>query len=115
MYRNVYAQTVEESPAAVRGCERALLERGIRLLAVAKVKGVRSSESFEATANVRRIWTVFIEDLGSDGNALPEALRASLISIGLWVLRELEAIDCGRSDNFDGVIEINQMIADGLS
>lgn len=90
------------------------MERAIRLLAIAKIKGARSPESFEATANLRQLWTIFIEDLGNDGNALPEALRASLISIGLWILREIESIDTGKSDNFDGLIEINQMIADGL-
>jgi flagellar protein FlaF len=115
MYRHLYVQTVEESPAAARGRERDLLERAIRLLAIAKVKGARSGESFEATDNLRRLWLVLVQDLSSDGNALPEALRASLISIGLWILREVEAIDSGKCDNFDGLIEINQMIADGLS
>jgi flagellar protein FlaF len=115
MYRHIYAQTVEESPAAARVRERELLERAIRLLAVARIKGARSAESFEATDNLRRLWVILIEDLSSEGNALPEALRASLISIGLWILREIDSIDSGRSDNFDGLIEINQMIADGLS
>jgi flagellar protein FlaF len=115
MYRQLYAQIVEESPAAARVRERELLERAIRLLAVAKVKGARTAESFEATNNLRRLWMVFLEDLSSEGNALPSALRASLISIGLWILREIESIETGKSDNFDGLIEINQMIADGLS
>lgn len=115
MYHQFYAQVVEESPGAARARERVLLERAIRLLAIAKIKGARSPESFEATSNLRQLWTIFIEDLSSDGNALPEALRASLISIGIWVLKEIDSIDAGASDNFDGVIEINQMIADGLS
>lgn len=115
MYHQSYAQVVEESPGAARARERVLLERAIRLLAVAKVKGARTPESFEATSNMRRLWTVLIEDLSNEGNALPQALRASLISIGLWILREVDSIDSGRSDNFDGLIEINQMIADGLS
>lgn len=115
MYRQLYAQTAQDSPAVARGRERDVLERAIRLLAVAKVKGARSHESFEATDNVRRLWLLFVDDLSNDGNALPEALRASLISIGLWVLREVDAIDSGKCDNFDGLIEINQMIADGLA
>lgn len=115
MYRHAYAQIVEDSPAAARVRERALLERAIRQLAVARIKGARSRESFEATDNMRRLWTAFVGDLGAQGNALPEPLKASLISIGLWVLRELDSIDSGVSDNFDGLIEINQMIADGLT
>ncbi|MBI1867111.1 MAG: flagellar biosynthesis regulator FlaF [Methylocystis sp.] len=115
MYQQSYAEIVEGSASAARGRERALLERTIRMLAIAKVKGLRSQEAFEATSYLRRLWTILIEDLGSAGNALPEPLRASLISIGLWILKEAELIDCGQSSNFDGLIEINQMIADGLT
>jgi flagellar protein FlaF len=114
MYRQFYAEVVGDSPSVARARERELLERAIRQLAIAKIKGARSPESFEATDYLRRLWAAFIEDLGGDGNSLPDALRASLISIGIWILREVEAIDSGRSDNFDGLIEINQMIADGL-
>lgn len=114
MYQQTYAEIFEDSPGATRERERAALERAIRMLAIAKVRGPRSQESFEATAYLRQLWRVFIEDLGNDGNALPVTLRASLISIGLWILREAEHIDSGKSDGFDGLIEINQMIADGL-
>jgi flagellar protein FlaF len=115
MYHHSYAKILEDSPSASRERERAVLERAIRMLAIAKVKGPRSQESFEATSYLRRLWTVFIEDLGNDGNALPAPLRASLISIGLWILREADLIDSGGADAFDGLIEINQMIADGLN
>ncbi len=73
-----------------------------------------SVESIKANARMRRLWSVLMSDLANDDNALPNELRASLISIGIWVQRELENIDAGKSDNFAGVIEINQMIADGL-
>lgn len=114
MYRRSYAEIAEDSPKAARERERELLERAIRLLALAKDRGLRSREAFEATAYLRRLWRFFLEDLGGDGNALPDSLRASLISIGLWILREADLLDLGQSKNFDGLIEINQMIADGL-
>ncbi len=114
MYRQTYAEIFEDSAGASRERERAALERGIRMLAIAKVRGARSQESFEATEYLRQLWSVFIDDLGGDGNALPVALRASLISIGLWILREADLIDSGKSDGIEGLIEINQMIADGL-
>ena len=49
-----------------------------------------------------------------DLNALPKELRANLISIGLWLLREAEDVRQGRSDNFDGLIEVSQIIRDGI-
>ncbi len=63
-----------------------------------------SVESIKANARMRRLWSVLMSDLANDDNALPNELRASLISIGIWVQRELENIDAGKSDNFAGVI-----------
>ncbi|RUU61172.1 flagellar biosynthesis regulator FlhF, partial [Mesorhizobium sp. M2C.T.Ca.TU.009.01.2.1] len=55
-----------------------------------------------------------VEDLGSSDNALPKELRANLISIGLWLLRETEDIRQGRTNNFEGLIEVSQIIRDGI-
>ena len=41
-------------------------------------------------------------------------LRANLISIGLWLLRETEDIRQGRTNNFEGLIEVSQIIRDGI-
>lgn len=114
MYHRLYTDAVEESYVSARRRERELLQRAVEKLAVAKARGARSPESFEATYFVRRLWTTFVLDLGNEENALPLPLRASLISIGLWIRQEVDLIDAGKSQNFDGLIEINQLIADGL-
>jgi flagellar protein FlaF len=114
MYQQLYAETAEDSPKNARAKERAALEVAIEKLAVAKVRGARTPESFEATSYLRRLWTIFLLDLSNGENALPDRLRASLISIGLWVRREADLIDRGDSANFDALIEVNQLIADGL-
>ena len=46
--------------------------------------------------------------------SLPQALRADLISIGLWIMREAEQIRLERSTNFRGIIEVSAAIRDGL-
>jgi flagellar protein FlaF len=71
-------------------------------------------EAVEAIHFLNRVWTTFIEDLGSSENELPVELRANLISIGLWLLREAEEVRQGRSDNFEGLIEVSQIIRDGI-
>ncbi len=115
MYHQRYAQIAEESAQSSRARENQALEKAISKLFAAKSKGPLSPEAFEATDFVRRLWSVFISDLSSDDNRLPEELRASLISIGMWVRREADLIDRGQSANFDGLIDINQLIADGLA
>jgi flagellar protein FlaF len=41
-------------------------------------------------------------------------LRGDLISIGIWMLREADAVEDGGSDVFRNLIEISAMIRDGL-
>jgi flagellar protein FlaF len=114
MYDRLYAEASGDSFANARKRERELLQEIIRKLAMAKQRGPLSAEAFEATSYMRRLWSAFIADLSSEENALPPPLRASLISIGLWMHGQADLIDSGRSTNFDGLIEINQIIADGL-
>ena len=71
-------------------------------------------EAVQAIHFLNRVWTTFVEELGSEENELPQELRANLISIGLWLLREAEEIRQGRSDNFEGLIEVSQIIRDGI-
>src|SRR5690606_12865758 len=114
MYKFSYAEVQTDSVADAKDRERQLLSRSIDLLVAARDKGPRSMESVQAIHFLNRVWTSFVEDLGSDENELPQELRANLISIGLWLLREAEEIRQGRSDNFEGLIEVSQIIRDGI-
>jgi flagellar biosynthesis activator protein FlaF len=114
MYQRLYSEIANESYAAGRQREKELLEKAIKLLSMARVRGPKTPESLEATHFARTLWTTFLIDLSNEENQFTKELRASLISIGMWILRELDKIDSGQSSNFDGVIEINRMIADGL-
>lgn len=114
MYQFSYADIQTDSVADAKDRERQLLTRSIDLLIDARAAGTDSMESIEAIHFLNRVWTSLIEDLGSPENALPRELRANLISIGLWLLREAEDVRQGRSDNFDGLIEVSQIIRDGI-
>ena len=76
---------------------------------------MRSREAIEAILFVRRLWGYLIEDLARPDNDLPQKLRADLISIGLWIMREAEQIRLETSSNFKGLIEVSTAIRDGLS
>ncbi|MEI5681234.1 flagellar biosynthesis regulator FlaF [Mesorhizobium sp. CGMCC 1.15528] len=114
MYQFSYADVQTDSVADAKDREKQLLNRSIDLLATASKVGVGSLEAVQALHFTNRLWTTFIEDLGSPDNALPKELRANLISIGLWLLREAEEVRQGRSDNFEGLIEVSQIIRDGI-
>ncbi|UUP16828.1 MULTISPECIES: flagellar biosynthesis regulator FlaF [Nitratireductor] len=114
MYQFSYSEVQTDSVADAKDRERQLLTRSIDLLTAAREAGVESRESIEAVLFMNRVWTSLIEDLGNPDNELPKELRANLISIGLWLLREGEEVRQGRSNNFDGLIEVSQIIRDGM-
>ncbi len=61
------------------------------------------------------LWGILIRDLSDPANDLSDDLKANLISIGLWVMRETDAIVAGKSQNWRGLIDINRTIREGLA
>lgn len=63
---------------------------------------------------LRSLWTIMIEDLASPANGLPPMLRAQLISIGLSIMRQADAIRSEREKSFNGLIDVSRLILEGL-
>ena len=61
----------------------------------------------------RRVWTALSEDCSSPGNALPAPLRASIISLSIWVGRHTSAV-IRRQEQIEPLIDVNRMIMQGL-
>lgn len=59
------------------------------------------------------LWTVLLLDLSRPDNALPEDLRARLLSLGLYVRRQSEAA-LRREADAARIVEINTAIMRGL-
>lgn len=114
MYQFSYDEAVDDGTGAARQREREALQHSIELLEGAETAGGRSREAIESVLFTRRLWAVLIDDLVDGGNDLPDTLRADLISIGLWIMRECEFIRTERSTNFRGIIEVSRMIEEGL-
>lgn len=114
MYKFSYEETMSEEGSRQRSNERQALEQSINLLKSAEKAGPNSREAIEAIFFLNRLWSFLLEDLAKPGNALPDEVRAKIISIGIWMLREAEAISNGKSKNFKGLIEISNLIAEGL-
>ena len=45
---------------------------------------------------------------------LPKELRAQIISIGIWILKEAERIRNGEVHSFNGIITVSEAICEGL-
>ena len=114
MYQFSYAEVKQESSATAREREREALDHALDVLTRAEEAGPRSREAIEAVYVTRNLWSILVEDLASPGNGLPEQLRARLISMGLWVMREGDAIRLGKTESFKAMIDVTAMIRDGL-
>ncbi len=115
MYQFTYAEVVEDSPQEMRAREHDAIGRAVTLLEAAQAAGPKSKEAHDALTYLRRLWSIFIDDLGSQNNDLPEDLRAQLISIGIWIMKEIERLRTGAIESFADLIEINAIIRDGLA
>lgn len=114
MYQFSYAEIMADDVAGSRDREKQVLDRAVELLRLAMQNGRESREAVEALYYTRRVWIAFIDDLRNPENQLPASLRADLISIGVWVLKEIDRIRLRQSDNFKGIADIITIIRDGL-
>jgi flagellar biosynthesis activator protein FlaF len=67
-------------------------------------------QQIRALADNRRLWMMVTDLMRDPTNALPEPLRASIISVGRTVQREVDQ----EMPDFDFLIAINEDIAAGL-
>ena len=82
--------------------------------AIAALKGAKGAAQIKqvrALADNRRLWLTVSNLLRDPSNALPDALKASILSVGLTVQREMER----EQPDFDFLININENLAAGLA
>jgi flagellar protein FlaF len=73
--------------------------------------GAGSIQQVRALADNRRLWMTVSDLMRDPNNALPQDLRASILSVSTTVQREMDA----QSPDFAFLISINENIAAGLS
>ncbi|MFV0623234.1 flagellar biosynthesis regulator FlaF [Sphingomonas sp. ac-8] len=112
MSLNAYerARTMVESP---RGAEYRLMSQITGDMMQARDSGLSGAALVPVLHRNREVWSAFSGACAATGNQLPDALRASIISIGLWVDRFTSDVVAGR-DSIEELISVNCSIIDGL-
>lgn len=113
-YRLRYADIQAEAPLDAKAKEREILQRTIELLRAAKEPDADPLLVVEATHFTSRVWSAFLTDLAGPDNQLAPEIRASLISIGIWILKEIDANRANDAASFSEIISITEIIRDGL-
>jgi len=114
MFEFSYGQIVEDSPRVLRDRERRAMTRGIEMLRKAQEGGPSSRESIDAMHYLRQLWTIFLDDMREPHNELPASLKAGIVSIGIWVMKQIDRARRGELTDFTALIEINEIVRDGL-
>jgi flagellar protein FlaF len=102
-----------QNSESTRNVEREILLKVTGAMEEASSRGDNDALRKAITDN-QLLWTVFVRDLESETNQLPQDLRRQLIEIGHTVIREITDNINGTPD-LDFLININKAIIDGLS
>lgn len=107
------ATAMATNPRENRALEREVLTRVTNALEAAARSG-NSDALAKAASDNQLLWSVFVRDLQSEQNHLPNELRKQLIEIGQTVIREISE-NIGRSLDTEFLISINRAIIEGLN
>ena len=103
-------RAIAETP---REAEYRLMSQITGEMIQARDAGLRGVALMPSLGRNRDAWSTFSTACGTAGNRLPDTLRASIISIALWVDRFTSDVVAGR-DSIDELIDINRAIIEGL-
>jgi flagellar protein FlaF len=116
MPSNLQSRSGYVAPAvrSERGAEYAVFARVTRQLKAVDPADKRAFPQLaQAITDNQRLWSTLAEDLMSDDNALPLALRGQLISLSEFVRRHSLAVLGGRA-GVAPLVDINTAIMKGL-
>ena len=107
MARRAYA--VSAAYRSPREQEADVFRRAV--VALRNGRGANPVVQVRALADNARLWSMVIDLMRDPENGLPADLRASIVSVGLAVQREMQR----DAPDFDFLISVNEDIAAGLS
>jgi flagellar protein FlaF len=61
----------------------------------------------------RRLWSALATDCANDSNGLAPQVRASIITLSIWVTKHSSAV-MRREEGFQPLIDVNRLIMQGL-
>ncbi|HUN51680.1 MAG TPA: flagellar biosynthesis regulator FlaF [Candidatus Sulfotelmatobacter sp.] len=103
------AQRATESP---RSTEYRLFAQVTR--ALMDYKEGPGPKRIEALDWNRHVWTVLLSDLADSRNQLPSQLKATLISLSIWVGKYTRKVMSGRAP-LQPLIDVNRNVMEGLA
>lgn len=114
MQRVMYDEILQDDTAETRRRERDAFDHVIAKLSMVSESAKKGQDHENAMQATESLWMVLLEDLVKPENGLPKDLKGRLISIGLWMMKEIAAQRVGVGVDLKALIDVNQIIRDGL-
>ena len=115
MFIQAYEEILSDEQGNVRESEREIISQTINSMESSDAAPNDVLGRVKAIHFVREVWSYFLNDLASSENETPAELKASLISIGIFVMKHLEQMRIDNSVKFEPLVEISRSIEKGLS
>lgn len=112
MSYNAYRQTQQRSEDP-RATEYRLFGEVTRALIEARELPKRDPKVIKALDWNRRMWSTLSIDCGAPGNKLPDQLRASIVSLGIWVSKHSSQV-MRSGASIEPLINVNRTVMEGL-
>lgn len=111
-----YQQTAQrsESPREIEYRVFAQVTAGLAQVRDPKDHATQIGRVAEALDKNRRLWRWLAEDCAEPGNQLPNAMKAQIISLAIFVDKHSRGVLQGVAD-IDTLIDINRSIMEGLA
>lgn len=115
MFTDEYLDISADDQSSRRSSEREVITRTIESMEESDLNPTNMMLRVSTLHFVREVWTYFMKDLASPSNATPNELKASLFSIGIFILKHLEKMRSDAALTFKPLAEISRTIRKGLS
>jgi len=114
MINSAYSDVVEDDQQDARASEREAIQRSIQQMRDSDNSHADRQARMRAITYTIRVWNYFLNDLSSVENQSTNETKATLISIGIFILRHLDNMRKDDSLQFDLVLEISETIVEGM-
>lgn len=92
---------------------RAFIEATRKLMEAATLPKFEVMRRMDALTFNRRLWSALALDCASEGNQLPDAIRAQVISLSIFIDKHSSAV-MREGASIDVLVDINRQIMQGL-
>jgi len=114
MSLQAYQQAASRAESSREAEYRLFAQVTLALMDAAKAEAQDLSSRFDALDWNRQVWTIMAGDCSNPENRLPPQLRASIISLSIWVGKHTSAV-LRQQEEIQPLIDVNRIVMQGLA